>query len=177
MKPEIEPIPLGRTGGTRRLIMEAMTRISFAGLVAAGLTVFGSAVALAHSPLTDGQLDRITAGLAAAVMGSADAQAIGALSIAGTATNSFLVSSASPYPGQPDLGSSGAVVDGNAVAMGNNLGLQGQPPASSTTNVATAGTANGNLVINYTRNYTVTGGGGVTAQFGLTVVYGAWVGF
>jgi hypothetical protein len=156
--------------------MEAMTRISVAGLAAAGLTLFGSAVALAHSPLTDGQLDRVTAG-AAGVTGSADAQAVGALSIAGTGSNSFLVSSASPYPGQPDLSSSAGVVTSTAVGMGNNLDLQGQPPASSATNVTTAGTANGNLVVNYTRNFTVIGGGGVTAQFGITVVYGAWVGF
>jgi len=156
--------------------MEAMTRISCVVLAAAGLTLFGSAVALAHSPLTDEQLDRITAG-AAAVTGSADAQAVGAFSIAGTASNSFLVSPPSPYQGQPELGSSGAVVEGTAVALGNNLGLQGQPPASSTTNVTTAGAADGNLVVNYTRNFTVTGGGGFAVQYGITVVYGAWVGF
>jgi hypothetical protein len=92
-------------------------------------------------------------------------------------SNSFLVQGASPYPGQPELAPSGGLVEGNALAFGNNLGLSGQPPASTGTSVTTAGASDGNLVFNFTRNFTVQGGGGVTAQFGLTVTYGAWVGF
>jgi hypothetical protein len=56
------------------------------------------------------------------------------------------------------------------------LGLQGEPPPSSSTSVTTAGAAEGNLVINSTINRTIQGAGGVTFQAGWTFVSGSWVG-
>jgi hypothetical protein len=65
---------------------------------------------------------------------------------------------------------------GTASAMGSNLAFPGQGPPSSATSVTTGGSADGNLVLGWTFNRTVTGAGGVTAQVGWTIVYGAWVG-
>jgi hypothetical protein len=68
------------------------------------------------------------------------------------------------------------VVTGSAIAIGSNIGSPGAGPTSSTTNVSTAGTANGNMVINFSHNSTVQAGGGLTVQTGVTVVYGIWFG-
>jgi hypothetical protein len=125
--------------------------------------------------LTNGQLDRITAG-AATVASSTDAQAAGVVALLNTTSNSVVAGGVSPFRGQPGLTNTAGAADGTAVAVGSNLSLQGEPPPSSTTSVMTAGAAEGNLVTNSTFNYTVHGAGGVSAQVGWTFVSGSWVG-
>ena len=156
--------------------MQTVTRISVASLAAAGLLLCGSAGVLAHGPaaLTDGQLDTVTAGSAITIGVSADANALGPLSLTQTTSDTFAVQGASPYPGQPELGPTGGVAEGTAVAQGNSLGSK--LPTSTSTNVTTAGAVAGNQTFNFTRNFTIYGGGGVQIQYGLTFVYGAWVG-
>jgi len=147
------------------------------GVVVAGTMLCGSITALADGPmvLTNGQLDRITAG-AAIVTSSTDAQAAGVLALVNVTSNSVVAGGTSPFKGQPGLTNSAGIADGTAVAVGSNLGQQNQPPPSSGTSVTTAGAAEGNLVINATFNHTFQGAGGVTAQVGWTFVAGAWVG-
>jgi hypothetical protein len=125
--------------------------------------------------LTNGQLDRITAG-AATVVSSTDAQAAGVVALVNTTSNSVVTGGTSPFTGQPGLTNTAGAADGTAVAVGTNLGLQGEPPPSSSTSVTTAGAAEGNLVINSTINRTIQGAGGVTFQAGWTFVSGSWVG-
>jgi len=60
--------------------------------------------------------------------------------------------------------------------VGSNLAVQGMPPPSSSTSVATGGTTDGNLVINSSFNHTTQGAGGVTFQAGWTFAYGTWMG-
>ena len=141
------------------------------------MLVCGAVAAQAGSPiaLTDGELDRVSAG-GAAVVSVSDAQATGRLALTATTGNSFVVPESSPFPGQPGLGPAAGAADGTALAVGTNLGAQGQPPVSSSTAVTTAGIANGNQVFNSTVNQTVHGAGGVTFQAGWTFVYGAWIG-
>jgi len=136
-----------------------------------------SITALADGPmvLTNGQLDRITAG-AAIVTSSTDAQAAGVLALASVASNSVVAGGTAPFKSQPGLTNSAGAADGTAVAVGTNLGQQNQPPPSSGTSVTTAGAAEGNLVITATVNHTFQGAGGVTAQVGWIFVAGAWVG-
>jgi len=134
-----------------------------------------SAAAGGTAVLTDQMLDRVTAG-GAIVVTSADAQALGVLSLTNATGNSLVVGGPSPYPGQPGLAPSMGAAEGTAVAVGTNLAFQNQPPPSSATSVITNGAADGNLVIKSTINHTTTGAGGVTFQAGWTVVYGAWVG-
>lgn len=157
--------------------MQTMRKSAF-GVAAASTVLCGAATALAGGSvvLTNGQLDRVTAG-AAAVTSSTDAQAAGVLALTNTTSNSVVAGGTSPFKGQPGLTDTAGLTVGTAVAVGTNLGLQGEPPPSSATNVTTAGVADGNLVINATFNYTVHGAGGVTAQVGYTFVAGAWVGF
>jgi hypothetical protein len=156
--------------------MKAYGQMMIAGLTSATLALCAAARAsAAPAPLTDGQLDGVTAG-AAAVISSTDASSAGALALAGTTSNSVVAQEPSPYAGNPALGPAGAATDGTAVAVGSNLGLKGEPPTSSMTNVQTAGTATGNQVISTTVNQTVQGAGGVTFQAGWTFVYGAWIG-
>lgn len=147
------------------------------GMAAASTMLCGAISALAGGPmvLTNGQLDSVTAG-AAAVISSTDAQAAGVVALVNTTSNSVVTGAVSPFRGQPGLTNTTGAADGTAVAVGTNLGLQGEPPPSSATAVTTAGVADGNLVINSTFNYTVHGAGGVTAQVGWTFVSGSWVG-
>ncbi len=146
-------------------------------MAAAGTVLCASITVLADGPmvLTNGQLDRVTAG-AASVAGSADAQGAGVFTLTSTTSNSVVAGGTSPFKGQPGLTDTAGLTVGTAVAVGTNLGLQGEPPPSSATSVTTAGAADGNLVINSTFNYTVRGAGGVTAQVGWTFVSGSWVG-
>jgi hypothetical protein len=146
--------------------------------VAAASTLLCSAVsARADGPmiLTGGQLDRVTAG-AATVTSSTDAQAVGALSLAATTSNSVVNPGTSQFTGQPGFASSIGAADGTALAVGTNVTVPGAPPPSSSTSVTTAGTAAGNVVIISTTNHTVQGAGGVTFQAGWTVAFGAFVG-
>ena len=157
--------------------MDALTRVSGITLAAAGLVLCGTVSALAGGrlALTDRELDGVTAG-GGIVLSTTDAQAVGVVGLTSTTSNSVVGQGPSPYPGQPQLGVTAGAADGTALAVGTNLGRTGQPPSSSSTNVATAGVADGNLVINSTINHTVYGAGGVTFQAGWTFVYGAWVG-
>ncbi len=156
--------------------MKAHARILIAGLASAGSAAWAAGAMAAPTALTDGQLDFVTAGNAASVASSTNAAAAGALALTGTTSGSIVALEASPYPGNPDLGPVGAATDGTAVAVGTNVGLTGEPPTNASTNVTTAGVANGNQVINSTVNQTVQGAGGVTFQAGWTFVYGAFVG-
>lgn len=157
--------------------MEALTRVSGVTLATTGLILCStmSAFAGGRLALTDGQLDRITAG-GGIVVSTTDAAAFGVVGLTATTSNSVVGQGVSPYPGQPQLGVTAGAADGTALAVGTNLGRTGQPPSSSATNVQTAGVADGNLLINSTINQTVHGAGGVTFQAGWTFVYGAWVG-
>lgn len=158
--------------------MRTETRVSVIGLSAAGLLLASAAGASAGgaAALSDRMLDQVTAG--GAIVGvSSDATAIGGvLAITNTQGNAFIAPSPSPYPGQPGLGSTLGIADGSAVAMGSDYPRAGQGSGSTTTSVVTGGVADGNFHVNSTFNRTVTGAGGVTAQIGWTVVYGAWVG-
>jgi hypothetical protein len=157
--------------------VKAKMRVLVSLLIGAGPSVLAPDVSWAGHPvqLTDGQMDHVTAG-GAIVISSADAQAAGVFNLANTTSNSFVAGGVSPYPGQPGLSTNAGAADGTALAVGTNLGVQGEPPTSSGTNVSTAGAAEGNQVITSTVNQTVHGVGGVTFQAGWTVVYGAWVG-
>lgn len=153
--------------------MKRHEQLTIAGLASAGLVLCGASMAAAApATLTDGQLDGVTAG-AVTVTSIADSGALGALTIAGTTTNTFAIGVA--MTGNPGLGVSAGVADGTAVAVGTNLGV-GTGPTSASTNVQTAGTASGNFQVNNTVNYTVQGAGGVQFQAGWTFVYGAWLG-
>jgi len=156
--------------------MQTMRSSAF-GMAAASTMLCGAIGALAGGPmvLTNGQLDRITAG-APTVVSSTDAQAAGVLALVNTTSNSVVAGGTSPFKGQPGLTNTAGAADGTAVAVGTNLGLQGEPPPSSSTSVTTAGVAEGNLVINSTINRTIQGAGGVTFQAGWTFVSGSWVG-
>jgi hypothetical protein len=156
--------------------MQTLRKSAF-GLAAAGSLLCGAVTAAAHDPmtLTNDQLDRVTAG-AAVVTSSTDAQAAGVIALTNTTSNSVVAGGTSPFKGQPGLTNTAGAADGTSVAVGTNLGLQGEPPPSSATSVKTAGAADGNLVIISTFNYTVQGVGGVTAQVGWTFVSGSWVG-
>jgi hypothetical protein len=156
--------------------MKAVRQLSMLSLAAAGLLLSPlSARAGGAIALTDGQLDRVTAG-GATVISSSDAQGLGVFATATTTGNTFVTQGASQIPGNPGLGTSMGIAVGTAVGVGTNLGVQGAAPASSGTAVTTAGVADGNFVVNSTNNYTLQGAGGVTFQLGYTVVYGAWIG-
>ena len=157
--------------------MGVTRQLSFTSLAASALLLCSAANGLAQAPLAlnDAQLDRITAG-GAIVLSSSDAAAAAAYTLTNTTSNSFVAADASPYPGQPNLGPTGGVAVGTALAVGTNGLLTGEPPASSATSVQTGGTADGNLVFNSTFNHTTQGVGGVTFQAGWTFVYGAWIG-
>lgn len=152
-------------------------RKSVLGLVTAGTLLGGAGSALAGGPmvLNNDQLDRVTAG-AAVVASSVDAQAVGALALTNTASNSIVAGGVAPYAGQPGLTDTAGAADGTATAVGTNFGQSGLPPASSGTAVTTGGSATGNQVITYTVNQTFHGAGGVTFQAGWTFVSGSWVG-
>ena len=152
--------------------MNMYARLILAGPACAALTLGGASVgAAAPFVLTNGQLDRVSAG-GVTVTSSADSGALGALSVVGTTTNSFAL-----HAGQanaPDLGVSAGVADGTAVAVGANPGV-GTGPTAAGTDVQTGGAVDGEFQVNSTTNYTVRGAGGVQFQAGWTVVFGAWL--
>ena len=153
--------------------MKTYTRLIIAGPACVTLTLTGVSVgAAAPAMLTNAQLDMVTAG-SVTVKSSADGGAIGALTIAGTTTNSFALHSG--QQNDPGAGISAGVADGTALAVGTNVGI-GTGPTGAATNVTTAGAADGNIQLNSTINYTVRGAGGVQFQAGWTAVYGAWTG-
>jgi hypothetical protein len=156
--------------------MQILIRMSVVGLTVAGLLQYGTVGALAHSPiaLTDGQLDRVTAG-AGAVFSSTDAAAVGAFTLTSTTANS-VVTAGFPYLQQPAAQNSVGAADGTAVAVGTNVTVPGNNPTGSATSVVTGGVADGNQVFSSTINHTFQGAGGVTVQAGWTFVYGAYIG-
>jgi hypothetical protein len=141
------------------------------------ILVLVSPVARAGGPraLSDTQLDGVTAGVAF-VQSSVNAQANGVLAMTQTGSNSIVAGGVAPYQGQPGLTDDAGAADGSSVALGTNLAVRGEPPASSGTSVATSGNAAGNMVVNSTYNQTFHEAGGVTFQAGWTFVSGAWVG-
>jgi hypothetical protein len=153
--------------------VRASTRKLILSTAAAVALLVSSAVVNARDPvtLTDGQLDRVTAG-AAAVFSNTDAQALAAYRvITTTSSNSIYGSNQGVEDG---FGSEGGLATGVAVAFGTNGANRSAPPPSSSTNVTTGGAAEGNFRV------TITGGGtvsalGMTIQSSMTAVYGAVV--
>jgi hypothetical protein len=142
--------------------------------LAAGVLLCTSALAYAGGPiaLQDSQLERITAG-SALVSSSADAQATGLKAFSSTLSGSILGTNQGVENG---FGSEGGVTSGAAVAWGlNPLGNStGAAPPTSSTNVTTAGVAQGNFTL------TIGGGGtssalGQTIQVGTMSVFGVFV--
>jgi hypothetical protein len=124
-------------------------------------------------PLTDGQLDLVSAG-SALVTSSADAQATGLNVTATTTSGSILGTNQGVEPG---FGSVGGLASGTAVAwglnpLGNSNGAPPPPPPTSSTNVTTAGVAQGNFTLTIGGNAT-SSALGLTIQVGTTSVYGA----
>jgi hypothetical protein len=127
--------------------------LTSAGLALCGL---GPATAWPH-PLTDGQLDQLSAG-GVTVGALTGAGATGLFTITGTTTTALAL---------PGAGAA----DGTALAVGTNLGQAGPTP-STYTNVQTFGSAGGAPGVNSNVNFTVHGSGGVTFQGGWTFVSG-----
>jgi len=147
--------------------MSRYTKTLTSALVTASVALGGLAGANAGTavPLSDRQLDNVTAG-SAITFGSAVAQATGLITMAGTASNSAIGSTASVEDG---FGSEGGVTVGSAVAYGSNGG-----GATSSTDVQTGGAAQGNFVLNMSGGGKVTAGP-LTIQAGFTSVYGVFV--
>jgi len=158
------------------MAMKAIVRISVASLATAACLLCSSAGAIARNagPLTDRQLDGVTAG--GFVFSTADAAATGAFNLTQTGGVSIGIQEISPYPDNPGLGANGGAAEGTAVAVGSNVTVPNQPPPTQSTAVQTGGGTTGNMVVNHTFNYTAQGVGGVQAQVGWTFVYGAWIG-
>jgi hypothetical protein len=160
-----------KSGSTAVAKAAKMLTVALAG---AGVWIGVAAGADAGSPvpLTDHQLDHVTAG-SAIVTSSADAAATGLNVMASTLANSILGTNQGVEDG---FGSEGGVGSSVAVAWGlNPLGnSNGAPPATSSTNATSGGAAQG--------NYTLTIGGGATSsalgqtiQVSTTSVYGVFV--
>jgi len=114
----------------------------------------GGAVAL-----TNGQLDRVTAGQGGpAGLVSAGAAASGLFAMGNTSTSAVIGVGDSPFDG------STAVVTATAFGLGSN----GVSPGQSATEVNTFTEAPGNFVVNFGWNKTITGAGGATLQVGVS---------
>jgi hypothetical protein len=157
----------------RNVLVNTKTLTFFASALV-GTLLYTSVAAHAGGPipLTDGQLDRLTAG-SAIVFSNVDAQAIGLKAYSSTLSNSILGTNPSVENG---FGSEGGTTSGVAVAWGlNPLGNSaGAPPPASSTNVTTGGGAQGNFTL------MIAGGGtssalGQTIQVGVMSVYGVFV--
>jgi hypothetical protein len=137
--------------------MNPRARIACVGLTSAALALGGvSAAAAAARPLTDGQLDDVSAGGAAAAVASANAT--GLFTITQTNTAAFVT---------PFSGGAGGV----ALAVGTNVGFPG-PAATSATNVQTFVTVdNPRAVVVANVNYTTTGAGGLVLQVAWIYTY------
>jgi len=138
-------------------------------LIVAGAMLSIPAIAEAGgpTPLTDTQLDRISAG-GVIVYGNAASQANGLIAIATTGTNSIYGSSPGTIGGSI---SEAGIALATAIAFDEGQ-APGDPPPSSNTAASTGGTAEGNFTM------TITGGGkatagGLTIQVSFTAVYGA----
>jgi hypothetical protein len=138
----------------------------------AGVALGGAAAVARPTPLTDSQLDRVTAGFVT-VVSSTDAAAVGPLSMTGTTSN--VIAGQHVSPTAPDIGASAGFADGTAVAVGTNTAFV-TAPTGAATNVQTAGVVDGGFQINSSVNRTVQGAGGVQFQAGWTFVFGTWLG-
>ncbi|HUK07061.1 MAG TPA: hypothetical protein VLX09_04255 [Stellaceae bacterium] len=129
-----------------------------------------AASAQAGSPqqLTDGQLDRVTAG-SFVVFSSADEQATGLITMGSSSANSVVGSIPTVVAG---FDTQGGIASGEATSFGTNGAGTGLPPATSSTSVTTGGTPDGNYNIVITTNRT-SSAGGLTIQGGFTSVYSA----
>jgi hypothetical protein len=136
-------------------------------LIAAGAMLSIPAIADAGEPipLTDTQLDRVSAG-GVIVYGDAAAEATGLIAAAATGTNSIYGSSPGLKGGS---GSEAGIALGTAVAFAEGQ-APGDPPPSSSTTVTTGGTAEGNFTMTFTGGGKETVGG-LTIQVGFTAVY------
>jgi len=140
--------------------------------LAAGTLLCVSGLANAGGPvaLTDGQLDRATAG-GALVFSTADAQATGLILQASSGANSAFGSNAGVQDG---FGSEAGVASGTAVSLGSNGQAKSGPPATSSTAVTTGGVPEGNYTMTFTANRT-SSALGLTVQGGFTFVYGVFI--
>jgi len=131
--------------------------------------LLAAASAQAGSPqqLTDGQLDRVTAGFG--VSSSADEQATGLITMGSSSANSVVGSIPTVVAG---FDTQGGIASGEATSFGSNGAGTGLPPATSSTSVTTGGTPDGNYNIVITTNRT-SSAGGLTIQGGFTSVYSA----
>ena len=134
------------------------------------LLASASAHAGALKPLTDGQLDGVTAG-GALVFSAADAQAAGLITMASAGANSVFGSNQGVENG---FGSESGIASGTAVSLASNGAAQGAPPPTSATSVTTGGVAEGNYTMVISANRT-SSALGLTIQGGFTFVYGVFV--
>lgn len=148
------------------------TLVGAGALLAISIAPLANARAAGPVPLTDGELDHVSAG-SALVTSSVDAQATGLNVMATTVSNSILGTNQGVEPG---FGSVGGIASGSAVAWGlNPLGnSNGLPPPTSSTNVTTAGVAQGNFNVTIGGNAT-SSALGQTIQVGTTSVYGVFI--
>lgn len=148
------------------------TLVGAGALLVISIAPSANARAAGPVPLTDGELDHVSAG-SALVTSSADAQATGLNVMASTTSNSILGTNQGVEPG---FGSVGGVASGTAVAWGlNPLGnSNGAPPPTSSTNVTTTGVAQGNFTLTIGGNAT-SSALGQTIQVGTTSVYGVLI--
>ena len=141
-------------------------------LAAAGAILFAAATAQAGSPtpLTDRQLDNVTAG-GAIVFSSADAMAAGLITAASAGTDSVFGSNTGVQDG---FGSEAGLTAGTAVSLASNGAAKGGTPATGSTSVTTGGIPEGNYTMVFSANRT-SSALGLTIQGGFTFVYGVYV--
>ena len=154
--------------------MVANRKMAFFSLFAASALLHAPNIAQAGGAiaLSDGQLERVTAG-SAIVFSTADAAATGLKAYGNTLSSSIVGSNASVEDG---FGSESGNTSGVAVAWGlNPLGDRaGAPPPSSSTDVTTGGAAQGNFTMNISAGGT-SSALGQTIQVGIRSVYGVFV--
>jgi hypothetical protein len=142
---------------------------------------FLGGTAVAGQPLTNQQMDRVTAGFTAVSQADAEGlagksgivltttatlaevvpfatatlgEASSTLFESVSASQSLTVTSPSTSAAIPGLTDDAGAADGSSVAVGTNFAVQGAPPASSGTSAVTGGSAAGNMVVNSTYNQT-----------------------
>jgi hypothetical protein len=142
------------------------------GWIAATLAVSITGGSIAHAgsatPLTDTQLDRVTAGTVGLAT-QALAHATGKYTTTYTTTSTAVAQDPSIVPG---FGAQGGNTSGVAVAY--TLPGSSSGPGTQDTAVSSQGGVTGNYIMGGTHGGTVTAAGmTITVQF--TSVYGAWV--
>lgn len=151
-------------GNTKRLIFSLSLATSTMLLSISPIANAGGPIAL-----SDGQLDRLTAG-AAVVFANSGGLATGLITGATSAANTIYGSTQGVEDG---FGSEGGLAVGTAVTFTAGQ-AQGAPPSTSSTNVSTGGAAEGNFTMSFSGGGKVTAAG-LTIQSGFTAVYGAFI--